>query len=301
MNLSVLVALHNESANIGPFYERAKPVLESLSGLSSWQIIFINDGSDDDSLDQILKLRAKDSRVKVISLSRNFGYQSALTAGFTLADSDLYAVLDVDCEDPPELLTQFYENIQKGVHLTYGIRSNRDEPAIITKGRALFYHINNRIADSPTILWMAEFGMMTRKVRDAILMPRTTFPFLRSEMAYVGFARAGVDYRREKRAHGKSHYNLLSMTRFAVAGFLAGSTFPLRFVLYLSAVLALAYPLMVLLFGLDAAGAAQLASVLTFYMALTTFPILALYLARTYRNVVSRPVFIVDEGRSQLS
>ena len=300
VKLSVLVALHNESSNILPFYQRAKPVLESLPGTPAWQIVFLNDGSTDDSLDRIAELREADGRVKVISLSRNFGYQSALVAGLTLAESELYAVLDVDCEDPPELLAQFYEAIQKGAQLAYGIRSNREEPAFITSLRALFYHINNRIADSPTVLWMAEFAMITRQVRDAILVPRTTYPFLRSEMAYAGFRRVGVPYRRAKRAHGKSHYNLLRMTEFAVAGFLAGSTFPLRFVLYLAVVLALGYPAAVFLLKLSWDQAVQLSSLIALCLCLVTFPILALYLARTYHNVVLRPLFIIDKEKTHL-
>ncbi len=299
--LSVLVALHNEGENIVPFYKRTKPVLEGLPGSPDWQIVFLNDGSQDDSLERIIALRAKDARVKVITLSRNFGYQPALVAGLTLAQSDWYAILDVDCEDPPELLSEFYEAAQRGAQLAYGIRSNREEAAVVTWFRGLFYHINKRIADSPTIMWMAEFSLMSRQVRDAALAARTTFPFLRNELAFVGFAREGIAYRRSKRALGKSHYNFLRMAKFAVGGFLAGSTFPLRFILYLAAAVAVGYPSLVLLLGLSLKNAFYLAFFISFYMLLLTLPVLSLYLARTYRNVVGRPVFIVDEQRTFLA
>lgn len=300
MTLSVLVAVHNERENIAPFYSRVLPVLRALPDLDAWQIVFINDGSTDDSLEEILKLRAQDKRVKVVSLSRNFGYQPALLAGLTLVESERYAILDVDGEDPPELLTPFHQALGEGTQVAYGIRSNREEPWPLTWLRALFYHVNQRIADSPTLLWMAEFSMFTRQVRDAVLAPRTTFPFLRSEIAYVGFRRAGIDYRRSKRLHGRSHYNLWRMTRFAVAGFLAGSTFPLRLVLYVSAFLALAFPAFVWTGRLSLDAASKMASLLALYLLLGTLPILSLYLARTYRNVVARPVFILDRERTEL-
>jgi dolichol-phosphate mannosyltransferase len=300
MNLSVIVPVHNESANIAPFYQRARAVLESLPGLREWSLVFVNDASEDDSLSEILKLRAQDSRVRVITLSRRFGYHAVLMAGLTTVESDLYAMVDVDCEDPPELFVQFYGAIQGGAQVAYGIRSNREEPAVITFLRKLFYYANKRIADSEIVLWMAEFAMITRQVRDAIIAPHTTYPFLRAELGYVGFKRVGIPYFRAKRAHGRSHYSLWRMTRFAAAGILSSSTFPLRLVLYVAAALAVAYPSLVLLRGLTLEAAGRLAMILSFYFLLVTVPIIALYLARTYKNGVARPVYVVDRTQSFL-
>jgi dolichol-phosphate mannosyltransferase len=300
MKLSVIVAVHNEGQSIVPFYERAKPVLDNLGGIREWNIVFVNDASEDDSLAEILKLRASDRRVQVITLSRRFGYHAVLMAGLTTVDSDLYAMVDVDCEDPPELLARFYGLIQDGVQVAYGIRSNREEPAFLTFLRKLFYYANKGIADSEIVLWMAEFAMVTRQVRDAILAPRTTYPFLRAELGYVGFKRVGVPYLRAKRVHGRSHYSLWRMTRFAVAGILSSSTFLLRLVLYVAAVLGTAFPVVVLLRGLTLDGAARLAIILSFYFLLVSVPIIALYLARTYKTGVARPVFVVDQTQTFL-
>jgi glycosyltransferase involved in cell wall biosynthesis len=300
MKLSVIVAVHNEALNIRPFYERAVPVLDSLGGLSAWEIIYVNDASQDDSLAEIFKLRAADSRVKVITLSRRFGYHSVLVAGLSQADSDLYAMVDVDCEDPPELLAQFYAAIQGGVEVAYGVRSNREEPAFITFMRKLFYYANKWIADSEIIVWMAEFAMITRQVRDAILTPHTTYPFLRAEIGFAGFKRAGLSYFRAKRSHGRTHYNIFRMTRFAVAGILSSSTFFLRFVLYAAAFLGVLFPVWVVLAGLTLDQAAKLATILGFYFLMVTMPIIALYLARTYKNGVARPVFIIDKKQTFL-
>ncbi len=300
MKLVVIVPVHNELANIRPFYARARKAMEALTALSHWEVFFVNDASDDGSLEEILALRAEDPRIKVISLSRDFGYHASVVAGLTLAEGDYYAVVDADGEDPPELLATFYTTLQQGAQVAYGIRSQRDEPRLVTFGRKIFYYLNRQVADSEIVVWMAEFAMMTKQVRDAILAPKTTFPFLRAEMGYVGFRREGVTYRRAKRMHGRSHYNFWRMTKFAIGGILSSSTFPLRFILYLAAVVAVAFPVVVLLLKLSPAAAAWLAAILTLYFVLMSVPFIALYVARTYKNGVARPVFVIDQQQTYL-
>jgi dolichol-phosphate mannosyltransferase len=297
-SLAVVVPVHNELGNIKPFYERTRGVLEKVP--VSWQMVFVNDGSTDGSLERICELRATDERVKVISLSRNFGYHAVLLAGLSLVAADLYAMIDVDCEDPPELLGDFFGAIEGGADVAYGIRSNRIEPAPVTFFRRIFYYLNKWIADSDIVVWMAEFAMLTRQVRDVILAPHTTYIFLRAEIGYAGFVRLGVPYVRAARTSGKTHYNLWNMTRFAVSGFLAGSTFPLRLILYVATIIGVLFPLVVLIAGLGPESVASLASVATFYFALLALSTIALYLARTYKNGVARPVFIVDKNKTYL-
>lgn len=297
-SLAVIVPVYNELGNILPFYERTRAVLDALP--VEWRIVFVNDGSDDGSLGRIREIRAKDERVKIISLSRNFGYHAVLLAGLSMVEADLYAMIDVDCEDPPEVLRDFHAAIEGGADIAYGIRSDRIEPLPVTFFRRLFYYVNKVIADSDIIVWMAEFTMITRQVRDAILVPHTTYVFLRAEIAHVGFVRVGVPYVRGVRSVGKTHYNVFQMTRFAVSGFLASSTFPLRLVLYIATVIGVLFPLVVLLGGLGADATASLASVATFYFALLALSTIALYLARTYKNGVARPVFIVDKRKTEL-
>ncbi|HEV8228655.1 MAG TPA: glycosyltransferase family 2 protein [Candidatus Limnocylindria bacterium] len=294
-SLAAVVPVHNEVGNITPFYERARAVLETLPGVS-WQIVFVNDGSDDGSLESIRELRSRDGRVSVITLSRRFGYHAVLLAGLSLVAADRYVMIDVDCEDPPELLRDFHGALEGGADIAYGIRSNRVEPAPITFSRRVFYYLNRWIADSDIVVWMAEFAMITRQVRDAILVPHTTYVFLRAEIAYAGFVRVGVPYVRAARTSGKTHYNVLNMTRFAVSGFLAGSTFPLRLILYVAVVVGIVFPVAVA-FGI---GAAELAAVTTLYFVLLSLSTIALYLARTYKNGVARPVFIIDKNKTYL-
>lgn len=296
--LALVVPVHNEIGNIEPFFERTRTVLDSLP--VSWKIVFVNDGSSDGSLERMLALHAQDERVKIISLSRNFGYHAVLYAGLSLVEADRYAMIDVDCEDPPELLRDFHAAIEHGADIAYGIRSNREEPAPVTFFRRIFYYLNRSIADSEIVVWMSEFAMVTRQVRDIVLVPKTTYLFLRAEIAYAGFSRIGIAYRRAARTSGKTHYNVWNMSRFAVSGFLAGSTFPLRLIFYVAVVVAIAFPLVVVFGGLGVGGATALASMATFYFALFALSVMAMYLARTYKNGVARPLFIVDQGKTYL-
>jgi dolichol-phosphate mannosyltransferase len=299
MKLNVIVPAFNERQNVRYFYDRARKTLEAIDGLD-WSLVFVNNSSEDGTLDEVLALRAADPRVKIVTLSRNFGYHAALLAGLSALEADLYAIVDVDCEDPPELLAEFYKAIQAGAQVAYGVRSNRDEPALITFARRLFYIANKRVADSEIVMWMGEFSMMTRQVRDAVLVPKTTFVSVRAEMGYVGFARVGIPYARAKRKYGETHYNFWRMTVYAVASILSATTFPLRFVLYLSALIGVGFPLAVAVWRPGAAAIAAAAAVVSLGFLIVTLPLLSLYLARTYNNGVMRATFVVDWTRTHL-
>jgi len=294
--LAVVVPCRDEQDNVAPFYAEAKAALEGLP--LDWSLVFVDDASADATYERILALRAQDPRVKIAALTRGFGYHAALVAGLSSVDADLYAIVDVDGEDPPELLAKFHAAIEGGARTVYGIRDRRPEPEWLIFLRWLFYAINQRIADGPTRLWMAEFSMFTREVRDFILSSRTTFPFLRSELAYAGLRLEGVPYVRRARRRGRSHYNVLSMAKFAVAGFLASSTFPLRFVAYAAAAFAALF--LWLRLGLTLVETGALAAVFGFAYLLLALPLIALYLARTYKNATGRPVFMLDRERSRL-
>ena len=151
--LNVIVVVWNDAVHIAHFYERARSTLDGLSEVD-WGLVFVNNDSQDDSLARLLALRAADDRVGILTLSRNFGYHAALVAGLSTVEADLYAIVDVDCEDPPELLAGFLERIRGGSQLAYGIRSDRDEPWPMTLGRQLFYMVNRLLADSAMVMWM---------------------------------------------------------------------------------------------------------------------------------------------------
>ena len=142
-------------------------------------------------------------------------------------------------------MEEFYHSIKhEEIEIAYGIRSNREEPSWVVFFRKIFYLINRIIADNEIVMWMAEFSMFTHNVKLVTLLPRNTYLFLRNEIAYAGLKRKGFDYFRAKRKFGKTHYNLIRMTMFAIAGFLTSSTFPLRMIFYLGGFIGIILPLM---------------------------------------------------------
>ena len=298
VKLAYITPAFNEQDCIDPFVERITKVLDGLEDRPDWRLIFVDNGSSDETYQRLLALHERDSRFKLLRLSRNFGYQGAMLAGLTEAKADVYGFIDIDCEDPPELIPEFWARYKEGYQVIYGIRSNRDEAAWMVFLRRLFYKLNSLVSDFGAVKWMAEFGLYTDDVRTAVLSQTTSFRFLRNEIAALGFRRIGVNYRRARRITGKSHYNVWGATKFAVAGLLASSTLPLRLSLYL-------IPLFVVLFCLAAArfagtGLVLAWLVLIFAYQVITIPMIALYLARTYKNTVGFPLYAVDRLSSRL-
>ncbi len=295
--LTVISAIYNDELCIELYLDRIKPVLDMLKGNPEWQIIFVDDGSSDSSCQIVHRLAKNERRIKLLALSRNFGYQNALLAGLKEIESDYYAIIDVDCEDPPRLLDEFWGHIQEGNQLVYGIRSQRKEPPLLVWCRKMFYRLNRLLADSNIYMWMSEFSMFTKLVRDSIILPRTTFTFLRSEMAYIGYRAKGILYQREHRIAGKSHYNVWGMTKFAIAGILASTTFPLRAVLYLSGIFLIIFTAFCFIVQ-ESIAIGVFTIILLFLYVLISLPLISIYLARTYRNIVNRPNYLIDPHQS---
>ena len=270
----------------------------------TYQLLFTNNRSTDGSLAQIDKIRAVHDWVGYLTLSRNHGYQLSVLAGLSTMRADLYMICDVDCEDPPEMVHDFLNAIERGHDLAYGIRNNRNEPWLLSRCRSLFYLTLRALGDYRIVPYMAEFAMFKRCVRDVVIGSHNSAPFLRAEYGYAGFSLIGVPYRRDARRYGKTHYNFLGNVAFAVAGILAATTFPLRAVFYAFPVVCLLSVLFGVSFalGLDCRrrhGRRPLVFVNGLYMA-GALAFLSIYLARTYQNGLRRRRFIVDRAQSSL-
>lgn len=297
--ISIICAVHNEEKALPLFYKRLKEVVMSLD--YEFELIFTNNRSTDNTLKIINDLAIKDPMVKVLTFSRNFGYQASVQAGMTYATGDALITIDVDCEDPPELIPTFLNKWEEGFDIVYGIRTNRPEPKIIIKMRNMFYKILRFTADTDIILNMAEFGLIANYVRDEIINNKNTFPFLRTEIAYSGYNRHGVIYNREKRIAGETHYNFWRMTIFAIGGILSSSTFPFRLAVY-------TWPLILIFNILMLIGDYTLGGNFFKYLIIFDFLYLSLllvthgiYLARIYKNGLDRPLYIIDWRLSTLS
>lgn len=299
--LSIVCPVFNEAQTIPLFLQRLRPVTASLAEELSIEIIFVDNCSTDDTPNIVQALSEPSLEIYHIRLARNFGYQASLTCGLAHATGDIIVNIDVDCEDPPEMIPRFVEGWKQGYDVVYGVRRGRPEGRGLLFSRRLFYRLTRLVADSDFILDMAEFLLLTSTVRDAILRSRTTFPFIRSEVGYVGFRRLGIPYDRQQRIAGKSNYNLLGLLRFALAGMLSSSTFPLRLISYIGLPL---FALNVVVLALELAGvsraAAEFLGRVNGAFLVMTISFLAIYLARTYKNSMDRPIYIVDRARSRL-
>ncbi len=300
-SIQVICPVYNEELNVKYFYERYRAVRDRMIDNYRLELSFIDNASTDRTPELITELRAQDRSVQLITHSRNFGYQASLLCGLTNLEGDAYVIIDVDCEDPPELIPEFVEKWEDGYDLVYGDRKQRSEHPAVAMARRVFYRVTRKIADSDFIIDMAEFALFSRRMRDEVLSYASTFPFVRSDLAYAGFRRFGIRYKREPRRFGSTHYNFWRMAKFAVGGILSASTFPLRAVAYVGIPLVLIDLVAALLQIVGIA--VPLAAILMVNLAFVCLSLvsLALYVARISKDVIGRPVFIVDEQRSALN
>jgi len=300
--ISIVCPVYNEQECIPIFYERLRSTLEPLCEIYDFEVIFTNNRSSDRSLELIQNIRLSDPRVQVLTFSRNFGYQPSILAGLRHAAGDAIVCIDVDCEDPPELIPRFVEEWERGFDVVYGDRKKRTENLLVQWARMVFYRLNRLLADTEIVLDMGDFLLLSRRVRDLMLANRTTFPFLRTEAAYVGFDRRAIAYRRQARVRGRTHFRFIALMKFAIGGILSSSTFPLRAVAFLFPpvfVAAAALAFLDLIEGSQRAFHALVALALLYIV--LACACLAIYVARTYKNGVARPIFIVDWDQSALN
>ena len=292
--ISIICPIFNEEDSIPIFIDRIFKVIDSFNDKYEFELFFTNNRSTDKSLELIKNYQQNESRIKFLTLSRNFGYQSSVLSGLKHVNGDAIFIIDVDCEDPPELLIKFVKKWEEGYDIVYGIRKKRKESKFLQIMRKVFYRLNRLISDHEVILDMAEFSLFTKYVRDLVLSNKNTFPFIRSEIAYIGLNRIGISYDREKRVAGKSNYNFIQMFPFAIAGILTSSTFLLRFSLYLFPFLILLNITLILYPWISYTNAILIilainSTYISFFIAIA-----CLYISRIYHNNVRRPLYIVD-------
>ena len=299
--ISIICPVHNEEAAIPTFLKRIYESILPLKGQYDFELIFVNDGSTDRSL-EIIKTECKHNKmVQLISLSRNFGYHPAVLSGLHHASGVAIITIAADCEDPPELIPNFIDAWSQGYDIVYGIRGNRPEPFFVNLGRQIFYKLSNLIADSDYVPYMGEYAVISDRVRDVILANQSTFITIRSDIAYAGFSRLAVPYKSQPRISGKTHYNLWGMTRLAISNILTSSTFPLRLAVYFGVpLLLLNWIVMVigLIIGKSPLPSWLIALNLNFLVMILVF--IAVYLARVYKDIMNKPKYIIDWDNSKL-
>ena len=300
--ISIVSPVFNEIGALPIFQERLANAIEKCRKNYDFEIIFTNNASTDGSLEFIMEWRAHDEMVNILTLSRNFGYTPSVLAGIHYSNGDAVIVIESDCEDPPELIPKFIAEWEAtGCDIIYGIRNQRTEPKWLTLLRKAWYRATSKIADHEFILDMAEFSLFSRRVRDEIVKIQTQFPFIRSEIAYVGFQRKGIPYIRERRVHGKSYLNLLTLMIVAMALTLSVSTFALRLPAYLGGFLIL-FDFIALASYLSGGLSIDLITLAIVHGIFLTYVLMfvSVYIARIYRNGMNRPTFIIDWQKSTI-
>ena len=300
--ISIVCPIYNEEETIPIFHDRLTKILSSLKDIYKFELIFTNNRSSDKSLQKLMELRKLDSSIKVLTMSRNFGYQASVQAGITFASGQAVIIIDVDCEDPPELIPSFLQKWEEGFDIVCGIRKDRPESWVIKKLRDCYYHLLRMTADMDIVLHMAEFGLISSTVRDCIINNSNTYPFLRAEIGYAGFSRFEISYDREPRAFGKSGYNLLGMIIFATAGLLTSSTFLFRLAAYLLPIFLLANIILATSGFLSNSLSLLYILLVCNFVYITFFvTVHGVYIARIYKNVMGRPIYIIDPKLSFLN
>jgi len=299
--LSVVVPMYNEAENIGPFYEQLKKVLDNIG--ESYEIICVNDGSTDATLETLLKLREKDPHIKVVDLSRNFGKEIALTAGLDFSSGMAVIPIDADLQDPPELISQLVAKWKEGYGMVYAVRKSRLGETLFKKLTAhFFYRLAEKIMDINIPRDTGDFRLMDRSAVDALKNIRERNRFMKGLFAWVGFKHVAIYYERDPRHKGKTGWNFFKLLNLAIEGITSFSYVPLRLATYIGLVIALmsffyAAFIMIstLIYGNPVRGYPSLITIILFLggVQLICMGILGEYMGRIYTEVKQRPVYVI--------
>ena len=300
--LSLIVPVYNEEEVLPASYERMSAAMAALEGYD-YEIIYVNDGSRDGTMKQLRKIAGEHVDVHVVSFSRNFGHQLAVTAGMDRAKGDALIIIDADLQDPPEVIARLVEAWEQGADIAYGKRLKREGETIFKKLTAFcYYRLLNAMSAYPIPLDTGDFRLLDRKVADVFLKMREHNRFLRGMSGWMGFTSVPVEYVRHERQAGKTKYTLKKMLRLAFDGILGFSYKPMSLALYFGcAVMGVSLVGLIALIVLAATiGCAPWlwavdALVLLNGITLVAIGIQGAYLNRVYDEVRQRPLYIVAE------
>ncbi|MBL7931970.1 MAG: glycosyltransferase family 2 protein [Bacteroidia bacterium] len=302
-DLSIVVPIFNEEQTIPELYDRLQKAAALVS--SNYELIFVNDGSKDNSLDALIKISEKDPRVFFINFSRNFGHQIAVTAGLDACLGQAVVIIDGDLQDPPELIPQLYAKYKEGFEVVYARRMERKGESFFKKITAkFFYRTLKNITAIDIPLDTGDFRLIDKKVVDNLKKMQEQNKFLRGQIAWLGFRQTAVFYDRDKRKYGKTGYPLSKMLRFAMDGITGFSDKPLLWVSRLGFVISFLSFIVILYavyshFILDRTitgwTSLIISSMFIGGVQLISVGVIGEYISRINRNVLKRPLYIVEK------
>ncbi|MBK1795654.1 glycosyltransferase family 2 protein [Devosia sp. WQ 349] len=305
VTLSVVAPCYNEESGLDEFHRRVSSICQSTVG-NDYEIVLVNDGSKDATLETLYRLAATDDHLVVVDLARNYGQQIALSAGLEATRGARVLILDADLQDPPELLPQLMERLDQGADVAYGQRRRRDGEGRMKLATAhVFYRFWRRLVDIDMPLDAGEFRLISRRALDHVLSMPERYRFVRGMISWVGLRQDAVIYDRDKRFIGETKYNFPKMIALAMDGITSFSIVPLRLASHLGFFMGIAGLLMLLytswsfVTGRAVEGWTSLASIML-VIGSGQFLVLGIfgeYLGRMYMEAKRRPLYIVNEIR----
>lgn len=304
--ISVVIPMYYEEEVVDICYKRVVNNLKKLSDKYSYEIIFINDGSKDSTLEILKKIASNDDNVKIISFSRNFGHQAAVTAGIRNVTGDAIIIMDADLQDPPELFEGMIEKWEEGYEVVYGKRKTREGESIFKLLTArMFYNTLNKLSEIEIPKDTGDFRLVDRKVIDVIATLPEHNKFLRGLFSWVGFNQYAYEYNRVNRVAGKTKYPFKKMFKLATDGVLSFSAKPLKIVgaigifSVIVSIIILIYSIVSYMFKLNSLtpGWTSIMCTMTFIggIILISLWMIGEYIARIYEESLGRPEYIIDE------
>lgn len=301
--LSVVIPIYNEAENLLVLNERLHATCETIT--PNYEIIFVNDGSKDDSLLKIKQLAQQNTKVYYINLSRNFGHQIAISAGLDSANGQAIVIMDGDLQDPPELIFELYQKHQEGYDVVYAQRKKRKGDPLLKKIAAkVFYKLLSKITSFEMPLDTGDFRLINRKILDNLKKMPEKQKYLRGQIAWLGFKQTAVLFERDARLHGTSNYTYGKLIQLAWYGITGFSNVPLSFIIKFGLLITIFSFIAIVYMLVNYFFLNQLASHLIGIIICSTFiggiqllviGIIAEYISNINTNVQNRPLYVVDE------
>ena len=305
MLLSVVVPAYNEEEVLPIFYKRLSATLNTVDMRT--EVVYINDGSTDNTLRIMQAFQKEDPNTAIIDLSRNFGKEIAVTAGLDHANGDIVVIIDADLQDPPELISEFIKQWEDGYDVVYGKRITRSGETVIKKVTAyVFYRVIKKFSRVYIPEDTGDFRLLSRRCVDSLKYLREQHRFMKGLFAWIGYSQKAVPYRRDPRYRGQTKWNYLKLWDFALEGFTSFTIAPLKIATYLGVATAIAgfiYAVFVicktLIYGDPVKGYPSLMVVILFLggIQLLTIGILGEYLGRIFNETKQRPLYFINEHK----
>ena len=304
-SISVLLPVYNEEGNVALVYSSAAAVLNSLPAIT-FEIIFIDDGSSDQTLNEVKGFAEKNTNIRFISFSRNFGKDHALMAGLRYCRGNAAIMLDADMQHPPGLIADMIKYWQEGFEVVYACREekNRHAGTVNQLASRFFYSLINRLSDVKLENGISDYRLLDRKVVNALIQLKEDNPFLRGLVKWVGFKQKALAYTPAERTHGVTKYRFSSLLRLGLHGITSFSTKPLTYAIYigffvsLASILYIPYVLYSLFIHAAISGWASTIVTIAFFggLQLMILGIIGLYLGKVFMQAKERPAFIIRES-----